>query len=64
MNLLGLFVIIKSINVGLPFSQVKVLTKFLSPLPSIQGGLDGGSRIRYSITNFVLIRDSISEISP
>ena len=24
----------------------------------------GGSRIRYSITNFVLIRDSISEISP
>ena len=28
------------------------------------GGLDGGSRIRYSIKNCVLIRDSISEISP
>ena len=28
------------------------------------GGLDGGSRIRYSIKNVVLIRDSISEISP
>ena len=33
----------------------------------IKGGLDGGgggSRIRYSIKNSVLIRDSISEISP
>ena len=28
------------------------------------GGLDGGSRIRYSIKKIVLIRDSLSEISP
>ena len=30
----------------------------------IWGGLDGGSRIRYSIKKIVLIRDSISELSP
>ena len=35
MNLLDLFVRIISINDGLPFSQVDVLTKFLSALASI-----------------------------
>ena len=29
-----------------------------------KGGWMGGSRIRYSIKKIVLIRDSISEISP
>ena len=31
---------------------------------TLKGGWMGGSRIRYSITKIVLIRDSISEISP
>ena len=41
-------------------------TLFVKEYCSIFWGLDGGggSRIRYSIPNFVLIRDSISEISP
>ena len=45
-------------------SMCSRLNGWASSMYDIMGAWMGGSRIRYSIKNCVLIRDSISEISP
>ena len=46
---------------GTPDFTDFMISPFMGPW---MGGGGRGSRIRYSINKFVLIRDSISEISP
>ena len=46
------------------FRTLKMTFRVIQYLSYYRGGWMGGSRIRYSIKKLVLIRDSVSEISP